>query len=227
MSDRARYPTADSLPRRIPVFPLSGALLLPRAQLPLNIFEPRYLAMVDDALSGDRIIGMIQPEEEADDAVARQRASPHGEITRLEDVERRLGARQDRAPLKGNTGMRRGCRPWAAPLSCRSSWSTHENRIEDRRLRPATVNSSFGPQASKNLTSGFSGIVVPVALPADNAEKVAVERLLAPVRGIEGDGEIVTGLVVGGVLLDRLRQAGDSRRYRPGWRPARGRLGRW
>jgi Lon protease-like protein len=74
MSDRARYPTADSLPPRIPVFPLSGALLLPRAQLPLNIFEPRYLAMVDDALSGDRIIGIIQPEEEA--AAAGRLATP-------------------------------------------------------------------------------------------------------------------------------------------------------
>jgi len=47
----------------IPVFPLSGALLLPRGQMPLNIFEPRYLAMVDDALrSGHRLIGMIQPD---------------------------------------------------------------------------------------------------------------------------------------------------------------------
>jgi len=68
MSDRARYSTPDDLPRRIPVFPLSGALLLPRAQLPLNIFEPRYLAMVDDALSGARIIGIIQPAQEAADA---------------------------------------------------------------------------------------------------------------------------------------------------------------
>jgi len=47
----------------IPVFPLPGALLLPRGQMPLNIFEPRYLAMVDDALrSGHRVIGMIQPD---------------------------------------------------------------------------------------------------------------------------------------------------------------------
>ena len=45
-----------------PVFPLTGALLLPRAKLPLNIFEPRYLAMVEDALAGGRVIGMIQPE---------------------------------------------------------------------------------------------------------------------------------------------------------------------
>jgi Lon protease-like protein len=47
----------------IPVFPLPGALLLPRGQMPLNIFEPRYLAMVDAALrSGQRLIGMIQPD---------------------------------------------------------------------------------------------------------------------------------------------------------------------
>jgi uncharacterized protein len=50
-----------SLPRHIPIFPLAGALLLPRTQLPLNIFEPRYIAMVNDALASDRIIGMTQP----------------------------------------------------------------------------------------------------------------------------------------------------------------------
>jgi Lon protease-like protein len=54
------YRKADDLPQVIPVFPLDGALLLPGARLPLNIFEPRYLNMVDDAMSGDRIIGMIQ-----------------------------------------------------------------------------------------------------------------------------------------------------------------------
>jgi Lon protease-like protein len=52
----------------IPVFPLSAALLLPRADLPLNIFEPRYLAMVDAALAGDRVIGMVQPDEAAPEA---------------------------------------------------------------------------------------------------------------------------------------------------------------
>ena len=56
-----RYRTPGDLPQTIPVFPLSGALLLPRAELPLNIFEPRYLAMVDRALSTDRLIGIIQP----------------------------------------------------------------------------------------------------------------------------------------------------------------------
>ena len=47
----------------IPVFPLPGALLLPRGQMPLNIFEPRYVAMIDDSLRGHRLIGMIQPDD--------------------------------------------------------------------------------------------------------------------------------------------------------------------
>lgn len=57
----ARYTTPEDLPNVIPVFPLSGALLLPGAQLPLNIFEPRYLSLFDDALAGKRLIGIIQP----------------------------------------------------------------------------------------------------------------------------------------------------------------------
>lgn len=55
------YVRALDLPQVIPVFPLAGAIVLARGQLPLNIFEPRYLNMVDDAMAGDRIIGMVQP----------------------------------------------------------------------------------------------------------------------------------------------------------------------
>ncbi|MDT9599580.1 LON peptidase substrate-binding domain-containing protein [Sphingosinicella rhizophila] len=51
---------------RIPVFPLAGALLFPRAQLPLHIFEPRYRAMVQDALAKDQLIGMVQPRDQAE-----------------------------------------------------------------------------------------------------------------------------------------------------------------
>ena len=58
-----------ALPDTMPVFPLPCALLLPRSELPLNIFEPRYLAMIDAALRSDRMIGMIQPhDEEAKDS---------------------------------------------------------------------------------------------------------------------------------------------------------------
>jgi len=73
----AKYRSITDLPDVIPVFPLGGVLLLPRAQLPLNVFEPRYLAVVDDALGGDRIIGMIQPDGEAAIAIeADPAASP-------------------------------------------------------------------------------------------------------------------------------------------------------
>src|SRR5215813_17068 len=63
MPINAEYRGPSELPETIPVFPLPGALLLPRGQMPLNIFEQRYLAMVDDALrDGHRLIGMIQPD---------------------------------------------------------------------------------------------------------------------------------------------------------------------
>ena len=61
MGPLERYRTAHDLPPRLAIFPLAGALLLPRTKLPLNIFEPRYLAMVHDAMAGSRIIGMVQP----------------------------------------------------------------------------------------------------------------------------------------------------------------------
>ncbi len=56
-----QYASIDELPSVLRLFPLSGALLLPRGDLPLNIFEPRYLAMIDSVIAGDRLIGMIQP----------------------------------------------------------------------------------------------------------------------------------------------------------------------
>ena len=52
-----------ALPSILPIFPLTGVLLLPRGRLPLNIFEPRYLAMTRDALAGERLIGMVQPSD--------------------------------------------------------------------------------------------------------------------------------------------------------------------
>lgn len=56
-----QYASIDELPSVLRLFPLTGALLLPRGELPLNIFEPRYLAMIDSAIASDRLIGMIQP----------------------------------------------------------------------------------------------------------------------------------------------------------------------
>ena len=89
MPMNAVYRGPGDLPQVIPVFPLAGALLLPRGQMPLNVFEPRYLAMVDDALAGKRLIGMIQP----DAAHPGSEARPHlysvgcvGRITQLAET---------------------------------------------------------------------------------------------------------------------------------------------
>jgi uncharacterized protein len=63
MSDAPASGESGALPLVLPIFPLTGVLLLPRGRLPLNIFEPRYLAMTRDALGGERLIGMVQPNE--------------------------------------------------------------------------------------------------------------------------------------------------------------------
>jgi Lon protease-like protein len=65
-----RYDGPPDLPGMIPVFPLSAALLLPHADLPLNIFEPRYLAMVDWSLAHHRVVGMVQPDEQSPETLA-------------------------------------------------------------------------------------------------------------------------------------------------------------
>jgi len=62
-----RYRTPNDLPQYLPVFPLQGCIILPRSTLPLNIFEPRYLQMVDDALAGERVIGIVQPHGKTED----------------------------------------------------------------------------------------------------------------------------------------------------------------
>ncbi|TVQ58027.1 MAG: ATP-dependent protease [Rhodobacteraceae bacterium] len=77
------------MPDAIPVFPLPGALMLPRARLPLNIFEPRYLAMLDDALKTEhRLIGMIQPlESRGDGPPVLRKIGCAGRVTSFSETE--------------------------------------------------------------------------------------------------------------------------------------------
>jgi Lon protease-like protein len=77
-----RYHSIDDLPPLIGIFPLPGALLLPRGHLPLNVFEPRYLALVEAALSGSRLIGMIQPTE-SEEKTLRPHLSDVGCVGRI------------------------------------------------------------------------------------------------------------------------------------------------
>jgi uncharacterized protein len=83
MSSNVSYDGPREMPGVIPVFPLSGALLLPRGQMPLNIFEPRYMAMMDHALAGDRLIGIVQPHPEKGDLGGLYAVGCAGRITQF------------------------------------------------------------------------------------------------------------------------------------------------
>ena len=95
MSPTDRYRRPADLPPRIPVFPLRGAILLPRATLPLNVFEPRYLEMLDDVMAGDRLIGIVQPaeadsgefEESPREAVGLRNVGCVGRVTSYQEVD--------------------------------------------------------------------------------------------------------------------------------------------
>lgn len=76
----------DTLPAQIPLFPLAGTVLLPRATLPLNIFEPRYLAMVKDAMASNRLVGIIQPRDAAEPLPQLYEIGGVGRITQFAET---------------------------------------------------------------------------------------------------------------------------------------------
>ncbi len=121
-------PQLDQLPEEFPVFPLGGAMLLPGGRLPLNIFEPRYLAMVEDALGEGRYFGMVQPDKRlgrGENGPGLHRIGCLGRLTSfdetadgrylitmtgvirftvVEEIEMRRGYRRVRAGLAGFAG---------------------------------------------------------------------------------------------------------------------------
>ena len=84
------HPGLNELPDVVPIFPLTGALLLPRGKLPLTIFEPRYLAMINDALGAGRLVAMIQPDASMPDTAngpALFRVGCLGRLTSFSEIE--------------------------------------------------------------------------------------------------------------------------------------------
>ena len=137
-----RFTLAD-MPDVIPVFPLPGALMLPRARLPLNIFEPRYLAMLDDALKTDhRLIGMIQPlESRGDGPPVLRKIGCAGRVTSLSETEdgRYLIALSGvcrfrvRTEVEGFTPYRR----------VEADWSAFERDLTERDRDPGFQREQF------------------------------------------------------------------------------------
>ena len=123
-------PAFDRLPTTIPVFPLAGALLLPRGILPLNIFEPRYLNMTQAAMSGDRAIGMVQPTEPetANRAPEIYRTGCAGRVTSYSETDDgrilitltglcRFDVAEELDPLEGYRRVRADYVPYRADMS--------------------------------------------------------------------------------------------------------------
>lgn len=134
MSRHPFAPEYDDLPKILPVFPLEGAMLLPGERLPLNIFEPRYLAMVLDSLAGSRMIGMIQPCR-PDPGIRRSAAAPDlymtgcaGRISSFSETEDgrllitlsgmiRFAIREELAERQGYRAVAPDYAPWADDMA--------------------------------------------------------------------------------------------------------------
>lgn len=90
-ADQYRHPS--DLPSRLPLFPLRGAILLPGSTLPLNIFEPRYLEMIDDVMSSTRMLGLVQPAGSDDEesppgnTVPLRRVGGAGRVTSYQELD--------------------------------------------------------------------------------------------------------------------------------------------
>jgi Lon protease-like protein len=133
------FPAFDALPEEIPIFPLPGAVVMPGVQLPLNVFEPRYLNMVMDALAGDHLIGMIQPTSETlvDEVPELHRIGCAGRITSYSEttdgrvvlVLTGVCRFQVRTEVPGRRGYRRIAADWGPfAIDCQ----TGEKVIDDR-----------------------------------------------------------------------------------------------
>ena len=166
MPMNAIYRGPADLPEVIPVFPLPGALLLPRGQMPLNIFEPRYLAMVDDALrDGHRLIGMIQPDP-AHPGPDRQAASVQGRLRRPHHPARRDRRRplsdpaHRRRALPRRGGARRSRPPIGSAASPIAPFADDfiARKGEDEVDRKALLRRAADFLKANNLKADWEGI---------------------------------------------------------------------
>ncbi|MGR3292237.1 MAG: LON peptidase substrate-binding domain-containing protein [Paracoccaceae bacterium] len=140
---------AADLPDTIPVFPLPGALLLPRAKLPLHIFEPRYLAMLDDVLkTSHRLIGMVQPLPAAGDADKLHDVGCAGRVTAFSETDDgRYMLTLSGISRFRITSLIEGFTPY---LKCDVDW-----RMFERDLGPAEHDPQFERPALLELLSRY------------------------------------------------------------------------
>ncbi len=192
MSERTRHTTAEMLPDTLAVFPLPGVVLLPFSRLPLNIFEPRYLNMVEDALVHPRLIGMIQPSQTtAEDLVPGDiPLSAVGCAGRIAHFEESEGGRYQITlegvcrfrvleEIDGKDGYRR-VRPAFAPYAS-DFYADAERHIPDRDALVEAITAFFPAkgysidEAALNETPDYLLVnSMAVCCPLDHREKQAL-----------------------------------------------------
>jgi uncharacterized protein len=209
------HPRIEELPGDIPVFPLSGALLLPRGKLPLNIFEPRYLAMTEDALGQGRMLGMIQPDPtvpEADTGPGLFHVGCLGRLTSFSETDDRrylitlTGV--IRFAVAGEIGMRRGYRrmrtefaPFVADLDLepRAIGVARDKLLAALRAYFSQRGFDANWDAIKRLPDDMLVITLAMVCPFEPAEKQA---LLEVPSDAERASTLLTLLQMGAVAQD-------------------------
>lgn len=164
------FPKFQDLPAELPIFPLSGAVVLPGVQLPLNIFEPRYLCLVNDALAAEHLIGMIQPigDTEVEEHPSLHRVGCAGRITSYSETDDgriqlvltgvcRFEARRELDPRKGYRRVVPGWEPFAI------DYQEPESRLTDRGTLYASLRafaSQHGGQIPWDEVKSMSDLVL-------------------------------------------------------------------
>jgi uncharacterized protein len=209
------HPRVEELPGEIPIFPLSGALLLPRGKLPLNIFEPRYLAMTEDALGQGRMLGMIQPDPtvpEADTGPGLFHVGCLGRLTSVSETDDRrylitlTGV--IRFAIADEIAMRRGYRrvradfaPYVADLDLepRAIGVARDKLLTALRAYFSQRGFDANWDAIKRLPDDMLVITLAMVCPFEPAEKQA---LLEVPSDAERASTLLTLLQMGAVAQD-------------------------
>jgi hypothetical protein len=211
------------LPQTIPIFPLQGVLLLPGGQLPLNIFEPRYRAMVEDAMAGLRLIGMIQPRVKErlapDDRPEIYQAGCAGKITAFSETGDgrylinltgvcRFGIKRELPEMRGYRRVEADWAPYAADVAPPAGDPADRADLLEA-FKAYLARNAFNADwpAIEKLPTGDLVLVLAASCPFAPPEKQAL--LEAPAPGERA--RILISLLAMGARDDAAR-AGEAKR---------------
>lgn len=192
MSVNPFHPRLSDLPEVLPLFPLPGVILLPRAQLPLQVFEPRYLAMTSDALGAGRLMGIIQPDP-ARSGGALYGVGCAGRVTAFSETDDgrmlivltgicRFAAGEELEPQRGYRRVAPNWAPYAADLEAPAAQALRSRPLLDRLQRYARAKglepdvNGLGALSPESLVSALA-----MNLPFAPAEKQALVEVPTPV----------------------------------------------